>query len=75
MGQDGQTDEELDGVEGLPIQTVLVSTAGKLTVERVGETDQEAEDQDTGQQPVAIVGAAQVEVERHLEVSDVGHDS
>ena len=54
-------------------QNLCLGLVLEVAVEPGGQVDQEAEEQDTGQQPVATVGTAQVEVERHLEVLDVGH--
>ena len=70
VSQESETEQYLaDGDDKLS-QTQRVCLA---TVEPESQTGQQAEDQHTGQHPVATVPAAQVEVERHLKVVDVGH--
>ena len=57
----------------MPAHTLGLCLVEEVAVKPGAQIDQEAEDQDTGQQPVATVGTAQVEVERHLEVVNVRH--
>ena len=74
VGQEGEADEELVGGESQPVLTQPpVSRLTQLTREPDSVVIQEAEHQHAGQEPVAIVAAAQVEVGGHLEVLNVRH--
>ena len=74
VGQEGEADEELVGGESQAVLTQPpVSRLAQLTGEPDSVVIQEAEHQHAGQEPVAVVAAAQVEVGGHLEVLNVRH--
>ena len=76
VGDESETEQYLESPVASSVHTESRGLGLGLevsTVEPGGQVDQETEDQDTRQQPVAPVAAAQLEVERHLEVLDVRH--
>ena len=73
VGQEGEDDEDLVGGESEAVHTQRLPLLAQVAVEPDGQVVTETQPGNAGQQPVAVVGTAQLQVGGHLEVLDVGH--